>query len=120
MVLDGEMIIADENGKSDFQALQNYLKKPTGKELTFIVFDLLAADGKDLRDLPLSERKSALEKLMKGAPSIRRLQQTHARQRRGDLSSRCKNRSGRHCRQKTQIRGTVERRNGRLDQNEML
>lgn len=69
MVLDGEMIIADENGKSDFQALQNYLKKPTGKELTFIVFDLLAADGKDLRALPLSERKSALEKLMKGAPA---------------------------------------------------
>ena len=69
MVLDGEMVIADAEGKTDFQALQNYMKGPRNQTLTYIVFDLLALDGKDLRMLPLIERKQQLEALMKGAPS---------------------------------------------------
>ena len=68
MVLDGEMAITDEAGKTDFQALQNYMKKPGGKNLTYIVFDLLALDGEDLRGRRLIERKQTLESLLKGAP----------------------------------------------------
>ena len=68
MVLDGEMVIADAEGRTDFQALQNYMKNPQGRKLTYIVFDLLALDGKDLRGQPLTERKAALEALMKNAP----------------------------------------------------
>lgn len=68
MVLDGEMTVTDESGKTDFQALQNYLRNPSRQPLTYIIFDLLAVDGKDLRGEPLVERKAALEALMKDAP----------------------------------------------------
>ncbi|MGI6123905.1 MAG: DNA ligase D [Acetivibrionales bacterium] len=67
-VLDGEMTIIDATGKTDFQALQNHMKNPIGQSLTYIIFDLLALDGVDLRDRPLFERKEILEKLMKDAP----------------------------------------------------
>lgn len=69
MVLDGEMVVTDEKGKTDFQALQSYLGKPGGKSPTYIVFDLLALDGEDLRGRSLTERKRALEELLKNCPS---------------------------------------------------
>ncbi len=68
MVLDGEMAVADESGRTDFQALQQYIRNPEGKNLTYIVFDLLALDGQDMRGLPLAERKKQLEYLMSDAP----------------------------------------------------
>jgi bifunctional non-homologous end joining protein LigD len=66
MVLDGEMTVSDASGRTDFQALQNYLKNPQSHNLIYILFDILALDGVDLRNLPLSQRKEALLSLMKG------------------------------------------------------
>lgn len=68
MVLDGEMAVIDQSGRTNFQTLQNYIKNPKDKNLTYFVFDLLALDGEDLRGLPLIERKDRLENLMKDAP----------------------------------------------------
>lgn len=68
MILDGEMVIMDESGKTDFQALQNYMKNSKGKNLTYVIFDLLSLDGKDMRDIPLLKRKEALENLLRNAP----------------------------------------------------
>ncbi|SDI26907.1 DNA ligase D [Desulfosporosinus hippei] len=68
MILDGEMAITDPAGKTDFQALQNYLKNPQAKNLTYIVFDLLALDGTDLRGQRLIDRKERLEGLLQDAP----------------------------------------------------
>lgn len=68
MILDGEIVITDASGKTDFQALQSYLKNPKDQNLTYIVFDLLALDGVDLRGQPLIERKERLKNLMKNAP----------------------------------------------------
>lgn len=68
MVLDGEMTVTDPSGKTDFQALQNYMKNPKSQNLTYIVFDLLGLDGVDLRGYPLIKRKEMLENLMKDAP----------------------------------------------------
>lgn len=68
MVLDGEMAITDALGKTDFQALQNYMKNPKAGNLTYIVFDLLALDGVDLREHRLIDRKETLEALFKDAP----------------------------------------------------
>ena len=68
MVLDGEMVIADAEGRTDFQALQSSMGSPEGKRPTYILFDLLALDGQDLRVRPLIERKEALEALLRGAP----------------------------------------------------
>jgi bifunctional non-homologous end joining protein LigD len=69
MVLDGEIAITDESGKTDFQALQNYMKNSKTQHLTYIVFDLLALDGVDLRGHSLINRKEMLEALMKDAPN---------------------------------------------------
>lgn len=68
MVLDGEMVVTDASGKTDFQALQSYMKSPQNKNPTYIVFDLLALDGTDIRGRRLTERKTTLEALMKDPP----------------------------------------------------
>lgn len=68
MVLDGEMVVVNKDGKSDFQALQNYMKTPSGKNLNYVIFDLLALDGEDLREYSLKERKKKLKNLLKNAP----------------------------------------------------
>jgi bifunctional non-homologous end joining protein LigD len=68
MVLDGEMVITDVEGRTDFQALQNYMSNPQGKNLTYIIFDLLALDGADLRGRRLIDRKETLAALMEDAP----------------------------------------------------
>ena len=68
MILDGEMTVTDASGKTDFQALQNYMKNPKHQNLTYIIFDLLALDGEDFRGHRLVERKDTLEALMKDSP----------------------------------------------------
>lgn len=67
-VLDGEVVAFDETGKSNFSLLQDAL---THKNiaLTYVIFDILALDGKDLKNCPLIERKEILKKLMKICPS---------------------------------------------------
>lgn len=69
MVFDGEMTMVDEHGKSDFQALQNYMKNPSDGGLVYVIFDILALDGIDLRSKTLLERKSILEDVLKTAPN---------------------------------------------------
>ena len=68
LILDGEMTVTDSNGRTDFQALQDYLREKNQKDLTYIIFDLLALDGTDIRDLPLAKRKEKLERLLEDAP----------------------------------------------------
>lgn len=68
MVLDGEMAVTDDAGRTDFQALQRAMKNPRERGLIYIVFDLLALDGRDLRGERLVRRKEALEALMQNAP----------------------------------------------------
>jgi len=67
-VLDGELIVVDENGKSDFNALQNYSSQPQPERLVYVAFDILSLDGIDLRPQPLLQRKKLLSKLMKDSP----------------------------------------------------
>ncbi len=61
VVLDGEIVMEDENGKSHFQWLQNYDENPKSGKLIYYVFDILYIFGYDLRPLPLTERKKILE-----------------------------------------------------------
>lgn len=68
MILDGEIAVTDPSGKTDFQALQNFMKNPKGQNLVYIVFDLLALDGIDFREQPLIYRKEKLETIMMDAP----------------------------------------------------
>lgn len=62
-VIDGEIVVFDDEGKPSFQKLQNY--KNTDKyPIQYYVFDCLEIEGKPLTDLPLIERKQRLEKLL--------------------------------------------------------
>jgi bifunctional non-homologous end joining protein LigD len=61
-VLDGELVALDSHGASRFQLLQNALR--TKVSLRYYLFDILFLDGKDVRDLPLIERKEHLEKII--------------------------------------------------------
>jgi bifunctional non-homologous end joining protein LigD len=66
-VMDGELIAVDKTGYSDFNALQRALSDKDTRSLRYVVFDLLALDGHDLRKAPLVERKALLEKLLAGS-----------------------------------------------------
>ena len=65
MILDGEIVISDKEGKSDFQALQSALKKKNTERASYVIFDLLSLDGTDLKSLPLIQRKRKLATLLK-------------------------------------------------------
>ncbi|HEX3072542.1 MAG TPA: DNA ligase D, partial [Ignavibacteriales bacterium] len=62
-VLDGEIVILDEKGKSDFQLIQNYMKTKKGM-LAYYVFDILHYEGYDLTKIPLIKRKEILRKIL--------------------------------------------------------
>jgi DNA ligase D-like protein (predicted ligase) len=66
-LLDGEVIVQDKRGASDFEALQSGLKK-RGAPLIFYAFDLLHLDGRDCHDEPLHERRRKLRKLIAPDP----------------------------------------------------
>ncbi len=63
MILDGEVVVVDSKGRSDFQALQSYRNSGEGK-LMYYVFDILKFKNRDLRKLPLTERKEILKKVL--------------------------------------------------------
>lgn len=65
-IVDGEVVVFDKNGKTDFGMLQNNIKHKKN-EFFYVIFDILALNGKDLRDLPLIERKAKLERLLYNA-----------------------------------------------------
>ncbi|WP_207432311.1 DNA ligase D [Sabulibacter ruber] len=66
-VFDGELVILDQNGKADFQALQNYQNTPS-EHLYYYIFDLLYLNGQDLTQEPLIRRKEKLAEVLKNAP----------------------------------------------------
>lgn len=63
-IFDGEIVSLDSKGVSHFQDLQNALSSKKVKGLKYYVFDLLYLDGRDLRKLPLLERKAFLKKIL--------------------------------------------------------
>jgi len=69
-VLDGEIVVVDDRGHSDFQMLQDYQKSGRG-HLLYYVFDLLHFGGHDLTNLPLLRRKELLKKILPSAPNIK-------------------------------------------------
>jgi bifunctional non-homologous end joining protein LigD len=64
-VVDGEAVVLGVEGVSDFAALHS---GKHNSEVQLYAFDVLAMDGEDLRDLPLSMRKASLVRLLRGRP----------------------------------------------------
>jgi bifunctional non-homologous end joining protein LigD len=62
-VIDGEVIVQNKDGISDFDALKSAIRwRP--QCLIFCAFDILHLNGKDLRDRPLLERRAKLQELI--------------------------------------------------------
>jgi bifunctional non-homologous end joining protein LigD len=69
-IFDGEIVIVDAKGRSDFSLLQNY--KASGTEnLVYYIFDLIYLDEYDLTSLPLIKRKEILEDVLPSLQNIR-------------------------------------------------
>jgi bifunctional non-homologous end joining protein LigD len=69
-VLDGEIVALDEKGRSSFQLLQAYDIGQERPPIFFYAFDILQLNGHDLENLPLTERKSKLQNLLKNPPGV--------------------------------------------------
>jgi ATP-dependent DNA ligase len=75
-VLDGELVILDEDGREEFNRLQMRLHPAESRvrmlaeetPAKFRAFDLLARDRSKLSSKPFAERRAALEKLIAAAP----------------------------------------------------
>jgi bifunctional non-homologous end joining protein LigD len=70
VVLDGEIVALDEKGRSSFQLLQAYDIGQERPAIFFYAFDILQLNGHDLKNLPLTERKSKLQNLLKNPPGV--------------------------------------------------
>ncbi len=80
LLLDGEIVVLDEQGRPSFQLLQMRSQQRRKVDVergaleapaTFCVFDLLAFEGRDLRSLPLVERKRLLQTALPRAGPLR-------------------------------------------------
>jgi ATP-dependent DNA ligase len=69
-VIDGEVVALDEEGRSDFHAIQAAIGLG-GRGLVFIAFDLMFLDGRDLRCLSIEERRAELRHLIPRSPKSR-------------------------------------------------
>lgn len=63
-IIDGEVVV-NKNGKSDFQALQEYIKTKKGTKPIYMAFDLLKLGKKEFVKMPLQDRRDNLEKFLK-------------------------------------------------------
>ncbi|MEZ5783787.1 MAG: DNA ligase D [Rhizobiaceae bacterium] len=63
-IIDGELVVENESGVSDFSALQADLSEGRKDRFVFYVFDLLYLDGYNLRAVPLADRKAVLDKVV--------------------------------------------------------
>jgi bifunctional non-homologous end joining protein LigD len=83
-LLDGELVVFGEDGRSDFDALRRRALATRGGDwqgthVTGCFFDLLASDGRDVRQLPLVERKRMLKALLRQQDQLVCVDHVHKR-----------------------------------------
>lgn len=69
-VLDGELVALGDNGKTDFQLLQNSIKGMADAELVYYLFDLLYLDGYSVKASDLLQRKALLNEMLGRASQL--------------------------------------------------
>jgi bifunctional non-homologous end joining protein LigD len=69
--LDGEVVVLTESGVPDFNALQNAFDRRSTAQLTFFAFDIPFLNGRDLRAVPLAQRRQLLGELIARTSSER-------------------------------------------------
>ncbi len=77
-ILDGEIVVLDESGRADFARIQPRFGvfNPSASlqqkhPVTYYAFDLLYADGYDLRGVPLEQRKETLRRILFPSKRVR-------------------------------------------------
>ncbi|PHH39561.1 DNA ligase D [Pseudomonas putida] len=64
--LDGEVVVTNERGVPDFQALQNAFEAGRSGSIMYYLFDMPYLNGVDLREVPVEERRAALSTVLGG------------------------------------------------------
>lgn len=72
-ILDGEVVVLDEDGNSSFAKLQASFEHGEKHTLTYFIFDLLHLDGANTRNLPLLERKQFIAEIIPEQTDILRI-----------------------------------------------
>jgi bifunctional non-homologous end joining protein LigD len=72
--LDGEIVIYDEKGNPSFALMQQ--RKHRRPPPTYVAFDILELEGRDLRRLPLSERKQLLTEVVEEGGNLQLMPST--------------------------------------------
>lgn len=63
VIVDGEIVVVDDDGNAHFEWLQNWQTDKHGS-LRYYLFDILWCDGRDVRTMPLVDRKRLLRSVM--------------------------------------------------------
>ncbi|VTU32174.1 Putative DNA ligase-like protein/MT0965 [Variovorax sp. SRS16] len=66
--LDGEIVVENAQGAPDFQALQNAFDRASTNAIVYWLFDAPFLDGRDLRAMPVEERRARLAALLGDRP----------------------------------------------------
>lgn len=64
--LDGEVVVLNDDGLPNFQALQNAFDFQRSQDIIYYLFDAPYLNGADLRDFPVEERRALVEKIIPG------------------------------------------------------
>jgi bifunctional non-homologous end joining protein LigD len=62
--LDGELVVLNDEGIPDFNALQNSFDRARTERIVYFLFDLPFLEGRDLREVPLRQRREALAQVV--------------------------------------------------------
>ncbi|SDI22040.1 DNA ligase D [Pseudomonas abietaniphila] len=87
--LDGEMVVLNEEGLPDFQALQNAFEIGRSKDIVYYLFDVPFLNGEDLRNTPVEERRAALKKLLGKKSRLLRFSDAFSASHRDIVESAC-------------------------------
>ncbi len=76
-VLDGELVVVDRAGRADAAALERRLAGGLGRPVAYLVFDILALDGRLLLSWPLQRRRRELARVVRSGPEVVVVPATH-------------------------------------------
>ncbi|MBB1600396.1 DNA ligase D [Variovorax sp. UMC13] len=88
--LDGEIVVLNDRGTTDFQALQNAFDSARTQDIVYFLFDIPFYAGHDLTAVPLIERRALLQSLLAGAQPPLRFSETFEAPPRDIVASACK------------------------------
>lgn len=70
VIVDGEIVVVDADGRSHFEWLHGWEQRGQGS-LQYYIFDILWCDGRDVRTMPLRERKKLLQTVLPKSEVLR-------------------------------------------------